>query len=626
MVYKYKRKTNQAQWSEDSMMLAIADCNSGIPVKTTAKKYGLPYATLYRHWKKGSSTAQLGRFRKVFNDEQEGDLRTYLYDMDSVFYGLTREDFKTLVFEYAKRNNVTYPPSWDKNKKAGDDWLAGFMRRNPQITLRTPDATSIGRVKGFNRPQVERFYKLLSEQIDKCRIDGTRIFNVDETGIQTSTNKPPKVLSVKGKKQVGVISSTERGQTTTVVCCCNASGSFVPPFMIFARKRMQDRLLDGSPPETRGSCSASGWINGEIFLDWLNFLLATPAYLKSATPNNAIKGFQSTGIWPTNKDIWGEEDYAPSSTTMTDRNTTDQQEIIIDSNSQDVEITIDIEKSSTSGLQSQSLQIDVEPLEQIQREFIENVNVEVEDAVENSIMGIESVSNKKQISSRGTSPSILVELPDKDPLTCNVVVVTAVTDNTQKLSRQQEAMSPEDIMNQGADLTQDSIEIKKDQFKGDDENIKDLESCTARPLAYFSPKDIRPLPMPHVSVGTRKRKVQKSEVLTSTPVKREQKEKFIKINAKAMKNMNIDLNAKPKTAIKKNTKTTENIIVKKSKDSGKENEEEQCVCYYCGENYIEINKKPVDDWIQCDKCKQWSHEKCTAYEGIGLFFCDICTD
>ncbi|CAH2106523.1 unnamed protein product [Euphydryas editha] len=107
-----------------------------------------------RHWKKGSSTAQLGRFRKVFNDEQEGDLRTYLYDMDSVFYGLTREDFKTLVFEYAKRNNVTYPPSWDKNKKAGDDWLAGFMRRNPQITLRTPDATSIGRVKDFNRPQV----------------------------------------------------------------------------------------------------------------------------------------------------------------------------------------------------------------------------------------------------------------------------------------------------------------------------------------------------------------------------------------------------------------------------------------------------------------------------------------
>lgn len=93
------------------MMLAIADCNSGIPVKTTAKKYGLPYATLYGYWKKDSSAAHLGRFRKVFNDEQKGDLRTYLYDMDSGFYGLTREDFKTLVFECAKRNNITYMPS-----------------------------------------------------------------------------------------------------------------------------------------------------------------------------------------------------------------------------------------------------------------------------------------------------------------------------------------------------------------------------------------------------------------------------------------------------------------------------------------------------------------------------------
>lgn len=44
--------------------------------------------------KKGSSTAQLGRLRKVLNDKQEEDLRSYLYDMDSVFYGLTQEELK----------------------------------------------------------------------------------------------------------------------------------------------------------------------------------------------------------------------------------------------------------------------------------------------------------------------------------------------------------------------------------------------------------------------------------------------------------------------------------------------------------------------------------------------------
>lgn len=35
--------------------------------------------------------------------------------------------------------------------------------------------------------------------------------------MRTSTSKPPKVLSTKGKKQVGVISSVERDQLTTAV-------------------------------------------------------------------------------------------------------------------------------------------------------------------------------------------------------------------------------------------------------------------------------------------------------------------------------------------------------------------------------------------------------------------------
>lgn len=46
------------------MLFAIADCNSGVPVKTISTKYGLLYATLYMHWKNGTSIAQIGRFRK----------------------------------------------------------------------------------------------------------------------------------------------------------------------------------------------------------------------------------------------------------------------------------------------------------------------------------------------------------------------------------------------------------------------------------------------------------------------------------------------------------------------------------------------------------------------------------
>lgn len=53
---------------------------------------------------------------------------------------------------------------------------------------------------------------------------------MDECGISTTTNKAPRVLSIKGKKQVSIIASAERGQLTTVIGCCNVAGSFLPPF------------------------------------------------------------------------------------------------------------------------------------------------------------------------------------------------------------------------------------------------------------------------------------------------------------------------------------------------------------------------------------------------------------
>lgn len=254
------------------MKTAINLCKAGESVKSTAKKYGLAYATLYRHVKTGTTAPKLGRFRPVFNENQEIELLKYLKDMDSVFFGLTREEFKNLAIIYAKKNNLNYPKNWDKCGKAGNDWLSSFLSRHNQISLRTPEATSVARAKGFNRREVGRFYENLEALTAKHDIDASRLYNMDETGISTTTNKPPKVLSMKGKRQVGIIAvaSAERGQLTTVIGCCNAAGSFLPPFLIFARKKMQPRLLDGAPPGTHGTCTPNGWTSGEIFLDSWN--------------------------------------------------------------------------------------------------------------------------------------------------------------------------------------------------------------------------------------------------------------------------------------------------------------------------------------------------------------------
>lgn len=273
MVYKYTRKSNQAGWSEESLRNAVNDVQEkGESINSVAKKYGIPFATLHRHVKSGNVKKKLGRFVPVFTREQEEDLCKYLKELDSLFFGVTRVDFLKLAYDYATKNNINHP---FKNGLAGEDWFAKFKERHPEIVLRAPEPTSIARARGFNRPQVQRFYTILWEQIEKHKIDATSLYNMDETGVRTSSSKPPKILSVKGKKQVGVISSAERGQLTTVICCCNAAGSYVPPYFIFARKRMQDRLLDGAPPGSRASVTDNGWINGPTFLLWLQFFVET---------------------------------------------------------------------------------------------------------------------------------------------------------------------------------------------------------------------------------------------------------------------------------------------------------------------------------------------------------------
>jgi hypothetical protein len=45
-------------------------------------------------------------------------------------------------------------------------------------------------------------------------------------------------------------------------------------------------------------------------------------------------------------------------------------------------------------------------------------------------------------------------------------------------------------------------------------------------------------------------------------------------------------------------------------------------CFVCDGMFSEST--PGEIWIQCNKCKKWAHEDCTAYEGGQQFECDSC--
>lgn len=78
---------------------------------------------------------------------------------------------------------------------------------------------------------------------------------------------------LKRGKQVGVLTSAGRGQHVTVVGCIGSSGQCVPPALIFPRKTFNANLYDGAPPGTLKMYQDTGYMTGELFIEWMNYFI-----------------------------------------------------------------------------------------------------------------------------------------------------------------------------------------------------------------------------------------------------------------------------------------------------------------------------------------------------------------
>ena len=160
-----------------------------------------------------------------------------------------------------------------ETERAGKDWLANFLRRHSNLSIRCPEATSAARARGYNRQSVMAFFTLLESLQDKYNFEPGRIYNVDETGITTVQGVPSNVIALRGKKQVGTLTSAERGTLSTATICMNALGNYIQPMIIFPRVRMKEHLKIGAPPGSLCVAHKSGWMQTELFVTWFQHFM-----------------------------------------------------------------------------------------------------------------------------------------------------------------------------------------------------------------------------------------------------------------------------------------------------------------------------------------------------------------
>ena len=282
--FKRSRTTKRQSWNESDMMLALKAVRGEIlgevrlGYKSAAKQYNVPKSTLERRHKGKNkiavgSTKFLGTTKSILPADLENELTSHILLMEEKGFGLTYVDVRKLAYELAEANGVVH--KFNKaDGMAGKYWLYGFLGRHPELSLRTPENTSMARAVSFNKGNVDKFFDLLDKTLkENPSIGPDMIFNCDETGLTTVPNHPPKIVGRTNKKQVGTVSSAERGVNTTALLTVNALGNTVPPWFVFPRVRHNPQLMIGAPEGSVQDNHISGWMQTDIFYRWVEWFI-----------------------------------------------------------------------------------------------------------------------------------------------------------------------------------------------------------------------------------------------------------------------------------------------------------------------------------------------------------------
>lgn len=205
-----------------------------------------------------------------------------ILEWEECFVGLTSKDVRRLVFEWAEELGIDHQFS-KKTGLAGKDWLFSFVNRHG-LSQRVAESTSSARINGFNEEEFVKFFQNLKKVQDDKNFTPSNIYNCDETGISVIPKCQSKIIAKKGRRRVGQKTSGERGETVTAEICVSATGSYLPPVLLFPRVKVNESFLEGKPAESWAIFNRTGWMDKESFTKWFEWFILQ----SHASPENPV--------------------------------------------------------------------------------------------------------------------------------------------------------------------------------------------------------------------------------------------------------------------------------------------------------------------------------------------------
>ncbi|XP_055522858.1 uncharacterized protein LOC129717036 [Wyeomyia smithii] len=282
---------------EQAIKLAMIAIKFGKSLRAAAGEYGIPRTTLLRHKRLyaglmvqadalhptiSMEDVQICKHGRppVLPEEPERAFEKYCLLCSDKFFGLTSRDIRLLAHNSRTSWGFRFPRIGLRTQRQALFGFGTFCAEGRTyrcfsnfVKQRPPESTSIARVSAFNPTNVSKIFDLLRTVAENITFEPNSIWNLDETGL-TTVQKSQRVVSRRGVKRVGRVTSADRGPLVTMVLAVSATGNKMPPFFVFPRKRFHPHFLDGGPTGCAGAVSNTGWKNGDIYLDVLRHFKA----------------------------------------------------------------------------------------------------------------------------------------------------------------------------------------------------------------------------------------------------------------------------------------------------------------------------------------------------------------
>ena len=249
-------------YTEDDIQQALQSVANGQSLRKAALEWGVPRSTLQHRLQGTQPWESAFAQRQRLSPSQESHLVEWVRIQAALGLPPTHQQVRDFADRILRLRGDP--------QGIGKNWFQAFLKRNPSIKVYRARPIDSQRINGASTDIIrDWFHRLALPEIRA--IHPANRYNMDETGILEGRGVNGLVLGSSGSQALRKKQPGSRAWTS-IVECISATGSLLPPLVIFKGKTVQQQWfpLDLDPYiRWKFTATDNGWTSDLTAIYWL---------------------------------------------------------------------------------------------------------------------------------------------------------------------------------------------------------------------------------------------------------------------------------------------------------------------------------------------------------------------